>query len=492
MAEGSRDETVADVVVVGGGGSGRAAAIEAAAAGAEVVLLEKNPALGGTTAWSVGSITATRTPHQQAAGIEDSPDEHFDDMPLFAGDLAKRDNIVLRRMLTENVPQTVTWLMSLGVEFFGPMPEPPPKKPRMHNVLPNSRAYIHHLAKEARRRGVNIRTGVRAEKLVTENGRVVGVAVEGGPIYRARRAVVLASGDYTASPELKAEYISDTAAKIAAVNPTSTGDGQSMALALGARIVNGDLTLGPEIRFLPPERQTLVKRLPPSRLLARFIKLSMKYMPDALLRPFIMGFLTTALAPARPLFDAGVLVDREGRRVVFGDEGPALGLADHPDMIGYVVLDAHAAQRFSAWPHFISTAPGVAYAYFSDYRRNRKDVFREGRSLAALAARIGVTAEALEAAVEEHNRSHREGEGIAAPPFYALGPMKTYIVIAEGGLAVDPDLRVLGPEDEPIPGLYAAGSTGQGGLLLEGHGHHLGWAFTSGRIAGRNAASEKA
>jgi hypothetical protein len=26
------------------------------------------------------------------------------------------------------------------------------------------------------------------------------------------------------------------------------------------------------------------------------------------------------------------------------------------------------------------------------------------------------------------------------------------------------------------------------GQLLEGHGHHLGWAFTSGRIAGRAAA----
>ncbi len=41
-----------------------------------------------------------------------------------------------------------------------------------------------------------------------------------------------------------------------------------------------------------------------------------------------------------------------------------------------------------------------------------------------------------------------------------------------------------------LPGLYGAGSSGQGGLLLEGHGHHLGWAFTSGRIAGRNAAYE--
>jgi predicted oxidoreductase len=49
-------------------------------------------------------------------------------------------------------------------------------------------------------------------------------------------------------------------------------------------------------------------------------------------------------------------------------------------------------------------------------------------------------------------------------------------------------LEVLRGDGSPIRGLYAAGSTGQGGLLLEGHGHHLGWAFISGRIAGRNAA----
>ena len=39
-----------------------------------------------------------------------------------------------------------------------------------------------------------------------------------------------------------------------------------------------------------------------------------------------------------------------------------------------------------------------------------------------------------------------------------------------------------------IPSLYAAGSNGQSGLALEGHGHHLGRAFTSGRSAGRNAS----
>jgi predicted oxidoreductase len=48
--------------------------------------------------------------------------------------------------------------------------------------------------------------------------------------------------------------------------------------------------------------------------------------------------------------------------------------------------------------------------------------------------------------------------------------------------------RVLGADGEPLAGLYAAGSTGQGGLLLKGHGHHLAWAFVSGRRAGRLVA----
>lgn len=61
-----------DVIVVGAAGSGLAAAIEAARAGGGVLVREKGERVGGTTGWSVGSFTASGTPHQRRAGIQDS------------------------------------------------------------------------------------------------------------------------------------------------------------------------------------------------------------------------------------------------------------------------------------------------------------------------------------------------------------------------------------------------------------------------------------
>ena len=161
------DETF-DVVVVGGGGSGLAAAVEAARFGRKVVLLEKNPALGGTTIRSVGSVTSTCTPLQWDKGIHDVPQAHFEDMALFADNrgFAEKDNLELRRLLVEHSPDMVQWLMDMGVVFFGAMPEPPHRLPRMHNVLPHARSYLYHLEKRARQLGVDIRVGVASDEAV--------------------------------------------------------------------------------------------------------------------------------------------------------------------------------------------------------------------------------------------------------------------------------------------------------------------------------------
>ncbi|MPY69312.1 MAG: FAD-dependent oxidoreductase [Alphaproteobacteria bacterium] len=477
-----------DVLVIGGGGAGLAAAIEAREAGASVILIEKNAALGGSTAWSIGSFTATQTPQQQAKGIEDSPDEHFADMPKFSGPLADRDNPALRRLFVDNANGTLRWLMRHGIEFFGPMPEPPHTKPRMHNVLPNSRAYITRLEAHARRIGVDVRPATRATKFLTEGGRVTGAVCDGaGEI--AAGAVVLASGDYSASAELKARFISREVSLVDAMNPTATGDGHEMAFPLGAHVVNGDVLSGPTLRFVPPPRESLERMLPASPFIAKAMRLALEYAPAKLLRPFVLRFTVTSMAPELNLFAKGaLLVNRDGARIEGAPASLGLRIAAEPEKIGYVLVDSALARRFNAWPDFVSTAPGVAYAYFDDFRRTRPDIFHTAGTVEALAAKLGMDAAALKQAVEAHNAE--APAPFAAPPFHALGPAKSYIVLTDGGLAVNGRLQVLGENDAPIPGLFAAGSAGQGGLMLKGHGHHVGWAFTSGRIAGKLAAAE--
>jgi fumarate reductase flavoprotein subunit len=216
---------------------------------------------------------------------------------------------------------------------------------------------------------------------------------------------------------------------------------------------------------------------------------SLEHMPSAILRPFVMSFVTTALAPSLSLFTEGaILVNRRGERFTQETDAPAFALPDQPDKVAYILLDARIAAKFAAWPNFISTAPGVAYAYIDDYRRNRPDVFKTAATLDDLAARLAMPAGSLTKTVTQHNASAGNRPKLEAGPYVALGPVRAVFVHAEGGLAVDAEHRVLGVGDQPIPGLYAAGSTGQGGLLLKGHGHHLAWAFASGRRAGRNAA----
>jgi succinate dehydrogenase/fumarate reductase flavoprotein subunit len=155
-------------------------------------------------------------------------------------------------------------------------------------------------------------------------------------------------------------------------------------------------------------------------------------------------------------------------------------------------MDAAIAKKFRKWPYYVSTAPGVAYAHIDDYRRNRRDIFHSGIDLTELAQSMKVPADNLSAAIAQTGDRDPNSDlaPLGAGPYVALGPVRSYVVFTDGGLKVTEHHEVIGRDGTKIAGLYAAGSTGQGGLILEGHGHHLGWAFVSGRRAGRNAALE--
>ena len=73
-----------DVLVAGSGAGGLTAAITAAQHGLEVIVTEKEPLFGGTTAYSAGGIWIPCSSHASRAGVSDSADEalrHLDAAP---------------------------------------------------------------------------------------------------------------------------------------------------------------------------------------------------------------------------------------------------------------------------------------------------------------------------------------------------------------------------------------------------------------------------
>jgi succinate dehydrogenase/fumarate reductase flavoprotein subunit len=483
---------------MGGGGSGLAAAIAAAEAGATVAVLEKAPYLLGSTGRSIGSIAASRTPDQRKLGVNDSPEEHAEDYLKIAGKYADREDLALVRLLTEGVTEAYNWLRSLGMEFFGPVPDPGNRYPRLHNILPTSRSYIYHLGKRARRVGVRIFLGTGGDELVQEGERVVGVraidATGAATTFRGRRGVILTSGDFSNGAELKRELISDEVANYVAVNPFAHGDAQRMARKLGAQILGGEVFDTPTLRFMPPPSEGLygfMQKLPPGVLLTRPIKWGLTNLPSAAIRALLMGFMTTYLSPDVSLFANGaILIDSDGRLQSDTADPIPLVVARLGERGGYILGDQQLFQTFSAPPRSVSAAPGVGNAYMPDFRRSRKDVFYQKNSWQALADRIGVPAGALQNSIERARASSHPAS-LDQPPFFAMGPVRALLIQTNGGLRVSTSLEVLSEVGEPIPGLFAAGNAGQGGILLLGYGHHLGWAFTSGRIAGRNAARNR-
>jgi len=471
-----------DVIVVGGGGSGLAAAAAAAQAGVRVLVLEKQPEIGGTTRLAVGSISAAGTRLQRRAGVADSAEAFQEDMALFTADLLPRDNARLRSVLARDAGVTIDWLEDLGVAFAGPYPEPPHRVHRMHVTVPGPRAIVDRLARAARRDGAQIVTGALPTKLLRDpGGEVRGVAYSVGSRTheaRARGRVVLASGDFSGDDAMRARHLASGAARALPINPNNRGDGFALAEGTGAGLRNMDAIFGPQLRFPRAPFPGLNERMPSWPWLTRLGAAFLMRAPGWMLKPLVRPLMVTNMSPSERLFRPGVvLVDARGDPL--DAARPSESVAHTPERQGYLVMPASLAARFDTPPDYVSTAPGIAYAYLSDYERARPDLVHRGGDVAALARALGMEATRLAAAL---------GSEVAGG-WLALGPVQAVLTTTEGALSVDEHCRVLAESGALVPGLYAVGCMGQGGMLLRGHGLHLAWAFTSGRIAGGHAAA---
>ncbi len=381
-----------DVIVVGAGGSGLAAAYSAAEQGATVLVLEKQPRIGGTTGIAVGSFTAAGTRWQRAQGIEDNPRDHAVDAGKFAAaEIEARNNGELREYFLSEAAETLDWISRLGLTFVGPSPEPPNRVARMHNVVPGAKAYIAALQLALRRHGARLECGAEVRGLIVEQGRVRGVEVEldgQRRAPRARRAVVLAAGDYANNADLIARWKGPEFRGVEGINPFAGGDGQRLAEQAGAELKNMDVTYGPELRFVVSRRRPFQQWLPVRGPAAGLVGAIAERLPAWVMQRMIKRLLVTWQHPENALFrDGAVLLNRHGRRFVHECAEPRreIAVAEQPEKLAYILLDRRLIQRYSSWPHFISTAPDIAYAYVDDYLRLRPRFFPDhGRAIEAM------------------------------------------------------------------------------------------------------------
>lgn len=488
-----------DVIIVGAGGSGLAAAARCVELGLEVTVLEKQAQIGGTTGIAVGSFTANRTNHQRHAGIEDSLDHHAEDAGKFARpEIESRNNNSLRRFFLAHTAATLDWLGEMGLAFHGPSPEPPNRVPRMHNVVPNAKAYVAALQAKILRGGGEIVCNAGVETLLSDGGRVLGVEAavdDRGLQYRAKLGVVLAAGDYANSSELITRFKGDEFSEVEGINPHACGDGHRLAEQAGAKLLNMDVTYGPELRFVAPpsSRTSFAQLLPTSGWAARLAGRLLPFAPKWLVNAFIKRLLVTWQHPEDTLFEQGaVLLNDQGERFCDERSWPQreLDVANQTNKSAFILLDERLIDLFSTWPNFVSTAPEIAYAYVSDYLKLRPDVAVQAKTLEELASIRGLPSAAVcqvVAGVNKH-RTSSDSHPLQGDNWVLLGPMKAFFTTTEGGAAINQQFEVLDSSGQSITGLYAIGQNGLGGQILWGHGLHIAWAMTSGKLLAEHLA----
>ncbi len=468
------EELTADVVVIGAGGAGMAAAVTANQEGKTVIVIEKTSNMGGNTTLAGGAFNAVDDGSETALARNDSVDLYYE-QTFHGGDQQGDPELV--RTLVENAWDGVLWLKELGMEFelgvftvTGGIYERAykPVEPEGSGFFKAYRSYMESHA------GITIKYKTTAESLIVENGAVVGVACTGEAgnqvIVKANNGIILATGGFSQNIEMRKKYNAETNLwptldeTIPSTNtPAITGDGITMAQAVGAELVQ----MG-NIQLLP-------------------------------LGDPNTGSLSGNIEHA---VESRIFVNQEGNRFVneggCGDE-MTLRLFEQPDTTMYIIMDS-------------DTYPNGDEA--NNFNERISDLVAAGRvykadTLEELAGMIHVSAENLVKTVEEYNRHCLGGDlegqedefgrtlftdtdkinnGINQGPFYAAERMPT-VHHTMGGVKINTSTQVINTQGDVIPGLFAAGEVTGG---IHGSNRLGGNALTDtivfGRIAGKSAS----
>ncbi|TIC83906.1 3-oxosteroid 1-dehydrogenase [Nocardioides sp. GY 10113] len=549
-----------DVVVVGAGGAGMSAALSAAHRGLDTVLIEKSEYFGGSTARSGGGVWipgnyALEEAKQVDPGDRDAAKTYLD---AIVGDVVpkvRRDTYLDRGpevldFLKEKTPLRFTWVPqyadylpeSPGGRAAGRSVEPVPmdarflgdeldrlhppytKAPanmivtqadfrkislglrtikgpltmvkvllkRMVSLMLGRKMYAMGnaiaigLRKGLADAGVPVEYGQSLVDLRVTDGRVTGVVVVDADGNRreigARRGVILGSGGFEHNQELREKFLpAPTSAEWSTGAASNTGGGLLAGTAAGAATdLLDDAWWGPTIPLPGRAWFCLAERNLPGSIIVN--SAGRRFMNEAL--PYV-----------------------EATHEIYA--GQATGVDHVP---AYMVFDQTYRNRY--------LFAGVAGRQPFPGRWYKEGVVTRADSLAALAEKVGLPADALDATVERFNGFARSGVDedfgrgesaydkyysdptvkpncslapIEKGPFYAVkivpGDLGT-----KGGLVTDERARVLREDGTVIEGLYAAGNVSSAvmGNTYPGPGGTIGPAIVFGYLAAEDLATTAA
>ena len=449
-----------DVVVIGAGGAGFSAAITARNAGANVVLLEKMPAVGGNSLISGAEMNVAKNWVQPKLGInDDSPELHAQD--TYKGGDGKGDMKVIN-VMTHEALDAAKWCRDyLGVRFeddnlffFG-------GHSRKRALIPVGHTGTEFIAKfqaKADELGIPVITNMKAEELIKDkDGRVVGVkATMDGSEYtfNAKGGVVLATGGFGANPEMVKKYNPKIDERFKTTDaPGTTGEALYMAERAGAQLVN------------------------------------MGYIQTYPICDPISGAIEL-IADAR--FDGAIMLNQEGKRFV--EE------LQRRDVLSEAILNQTGRYCWVLWNDKIGSISNTVKAHANEYEAfTKQGIMTTCDDLKCIADFTKIPFDQLRKTVKrvsdmagkgnDKDFNHRSG-------LVDMQQGKYYVIKAVpsthhtmGGVRINEKAEALTAEGKVIPGLWAAGEvTG----VTHGTNRLGGNAYTDiivfGRIAGEAAA----
>ncbi|MEG0753726.1 MAG: FAD-binding protein, partial [Angelakisella sp.] len=165
---------------------------------------------------------------------------------MAAGD--NQGNPELVRIMAENSLDAVHWLKEIGVPFREEfITVPGGLHPRGHATPPGQMCipWFDAFKKNCEESNIEILLETKAEEIIMENGKAVGVKAKRGNdeiIVKATKGVVLATGGFGNNVEMRQKYNSQWPTLDATIGCTNgvfaTGDGIAMAEAVGANLID--------------------------------------------------------------------------------------------------------------------------------------------------------------------------------------------------------------------------------------------------------------